>query len=161
VIDKFVSGWALYYLAYFETGQFFSPMFSGGDPSNTNTFGGLPDRIGNGNLPTGDRTLQRWFDPSAFAVPSAGQFGNSGMNILEGPGYQSHNLSVIKTFKLTERFNLTGQLSISNLFNHPNFIAPNSNISFPATVGQIFSTVGADQQGGGAREMEVKVRLEW
>ncbi len=28
--------------------------------------GGLPDRVGNGNLPSGDRNYSRWFDPSAF-----------------------------------------------------------------------------------------------
>jgi len=30
--------------------------FSGSDPSGTNTSGGLPNRIANGNLPTGQRS---------------------------------------------------------------------------------------------------------
>jgi hypothetical protein len=85
-LDQVLGGWQLYWISYMETGQYFSPSFAGADPSNTNTVGGLPDRIGNGNLPPGERTTARWFDTAAFAVPPAGRFGNSGPNVLEGRG---------------------------------------------------------------------------
>jgi len=72
----------LYWIAYLETGQYFSPSYSGADSSNTNTTGGMPDRIANGNLPSGQRTITHWFDTSAFVRPAAGTFGNSGVNVL-------------------------------------------------------------------------------
>jgi hypothetical protein len=46
---------------------------------NTNTFGGLPDRVCNGNLPPGERRPNRWFDASCFAVPPPGRFSNSAL----------------------------------------------------------------------------------
>jgi hypothetical protein len=140
LVDGILGGWQLYWIAYMETGQFFSPSFSGSDPSNTNTSGGRPDRICNGNLPPGQRTVDRWFDPSCFVVPPKGRFGNSGVNILEGPGLHEHNLTVSKQFRIKEWLSFTYQLAIQNLFNHPYFTNPSSNISAPGSVGKISST---------------------
>ena len=84
-VDFVLGGWQLYWIAYLETGQYFSPSYSGADPSNTNTSGGLPDRIANGNLDRSERQLTRWFDATAFARPPAGRFGNSGVNICRPP----------------------------------------------------------------------------
>jgi hypothetical protein len=139
VVDHVLGGWQLYWIAYMETGQFFSPSYSGADPSNTNTSGGLPDRVANGNLPPGERQLNRWFDPNAFVRPPAGRFGNSGVNILEGPGLHEHNLTVSKRFRMTERFSFTLMAAVQNLLNHANFNNPSANISAPASVGVVNS----------------------
>jgi hypothetical protein len=45
VVNHIVGGWQLYWIAVMDSGRFFSPSFSGSDPSNTNTVGGLPDRV--------------------------------------------------------------------------------------------------------------------
>ncbi|MCE5309070.1 MAG: carboxypeptidase-like regulatory domain-containing protein [Acidobacteriales bacterium] len=162
VVDQMLGGWSLSCLGYLQTGQFFSPTFSGSDPSNTNTFGGLPDRIGSGILSSDQRTLGRWFDTQAFTKPAAGHFGNSGANILEGPGYNAQHISLSKRFKLYERMSLEYVAAISNVFNHPNFQTPLSNISIPSQAGQIYSTVSTwDIQKGGPRQMEMKLRLEF
>ncbi|MEK7405493.1 MAG: carboxypeptidase regulatory-like domain-containing protein [Acidobacteriota bacterium] len=140
LVDHMLGGWRLYWIAYMETGQFFTPGFSGSDPSNTNTSGGLPDRLANGNLPAGERTSSRWFDASAFVVPPRGRFGNSGVNILEGPGLHEHNITIAKDFRITERTRFTFMAAMQNAFNHPNFNNPSANISAPATLGLIRST---------------------
>ena len=88
-VDEILGGWRLIWVSYMQTGQFFSPSFSDTDPSNTNSFGGLPDRVCNGNLPSGQRTVEHWFDTSCFVEPPPGRFGNSGVNVLEGPGLPS------------------------------------------------------------------------
>jgi hypothetical protein len=140
-----------------ETGQFFTPSFSGSDPSNTNTSGGRPDRIRNGNLPSGERTLERWFDATAFAVPATGRFGNAAQYVLEGPGMHVHNLSVSKQFKTRERINTTFMVAAQNLFNHPTFATPAANISAPGTVGVISST----RSYLGARIVELRLRIQF
>ncbi|HWQ54496.1 MAG TPA: TonB-dependent receptor [Bryobacteraceae bacterium] len=139
-VDYLIGGWTLYWIAYMETGPYFSPSFSGADPSNTNTSGGLPDRIANGNLPSDQRSIDRWFDASAFVVPPAGRFGNSGVNVLEGPGLHQHNLTVSKKIPVYERLSMTIGGAITNLFNHANFNVPASNISAPGSVGKVSST---------------------
>ncbi len=135
-----LGGWQLYWVAYMETGQFFSPSFSGRDTSNTNTSGGLPDRISNGNLPSGERKLNHWFDTFAFAAPPQGRFGNSGINILEGPGLHLHNVTIAKRFRVFERLTFTFMAVAQNVLNHANFNNPSANISVPGSLGVISST---------------------
>jgi hypothetical protein len=150
------------WVTYLQTGQYFSPTFSGSDPSNTNTRGGFPDRVCNGNLPPGQRSINRWFDASCFAVPPAGRFGNSGANILEGPGIQVHNLTLLKRFPLTERVHFDFMGMISNLFNHPNFLFPARNISVPGGVGVIGETYGLySGERAGQRMVELRGRIEF
>ena len=50
VVDRVLGGWNLQSISTFASGGYFSPGFSGTNPSNTNTSGGLPDRIADGNL---------------------------------------------------------------------------------------------------------------
>src|SRR6185436_9068477 len=69
-VEFALGGWRADWIVIMETGQFFTPSFSGSDPSNTNSSGGRPDRIRNGNLPSSERTLEHWFDAGAFTVPA-------------------------------------------------------------------------------------------
>jgi len=157
VANQAIGGWQLYWIAYFESGWFFSPSFSGADPSNTNTFGGLPDRICNGNLPAGQRQIHRWFDTSCFVPPPAGRYGNSGANILEGPGYHMHHISLAKTFELTERWRFTFTAAAANAFNHPNFARPSANISVPGSV----AVVNNLREGARSRRIELRGRIDF
>jgi len=165
LLDEAFGGWTLYYLAYFQTGSWFTPQYDGADPSNTNTVGGLPDRIRDGNLPTSQRNINRWFDPSAFASPPTGRFGNSGVNILEGPGLQVHHLTISKRFSITERLKLQTMLAASDVLNHSNFHFPHANISAPGQAGVIDTTYGGGDdfnlEKAANRRMEVRLRLEF
>ena len=157
VVNQIVGGWQFYWIGYFETGQFFSPSFSGSDPSNTNTAGGLPNRICNGNLPPGQRTVTHWFDASCFVTPPAGQFGNSGANVLEGPGLQLNNLTLGKTFPIYERLRFTFMVAAQNALNHANFSNPSANISAPGSVG-VISSVAAFAAG---RQIMLRGRIDF
>jgi hypothetical protein len=166
-VNQIVGNWRVFWIGFLQTGQFFTPTFSGSDPSNTNTFGGQPDRISSGNLPTSQRTLDQWFDTAAFVEPPQGRYGNSGVNVLEGPGLQSHSLSVAKIFPISERIKFNFTTMISNLFNHPNFFFPGRDISVPGVAG----VIGAGDFGGqhdffsaeksGPRMVEFRLRLEF
>jgi hypothetical protein len=176
VVSTVLGGWNLQTISYFGTGTYFSPSFSTLDPSNTNTQGGLPDRIADGNLPGDQRTKTRWFDPAAFKIPgcpdskpvcsaserqNVGRYGNSGVNTLEGQGVNAHHLSVAKTFPFTERWKMTLTGEISNLFNHPHFNNPNNNISNP-NPGQFTSIVpNYNPEKQSYRQVAVKLRIEF
>lgn len=157
-----LGGWKFAWANIMQTGQYFSPSYAGADPSNTNTSGGLPDRLTDGNLPTSERKISRWFDVSAFARPQPGTFGNSGVNVLQGPGMVTHNISLFKRFQVTERLHVDFMSMISNLFNHPNFRVPPSNISAPGQAGIITSQVSYfDNDKGGPRIIEARIRVEF
>lgn len=161
IVDRLIGGWMLQTVSYFASGTYFSPSFSGSDPSNTDTFGGLPDRIADGNLPSGQRSPDLWFDPSAFAEPAPGHYGNSGANILEAQGINVHHLSLAKRFPLTERFSATFTGAISNLFNTPHFASIRTDILNPGA-GQYTSVVAdynPEKQTG--RRVSLKLRVEW
>ena len=157
VVNHIVSGWQLYWITYLETGQFFSPSFSGADPSNTNTTSGLPDRIKNGNLPADERQINRWFDTTAFALPPAGRFGNSGANVLEGPGRHTHDVTLGRRFAIREKLRLTFMAAAQNLMNRRNFNNPSANLSAPGSFGVISSTKGY----AGARQIMLRGRLDF
>ena len=95
-----------------------------------------PNVIGDPRL--SNRTPERWFDTNAFSFPPFGSFGNVGRNILDGPGFQNVNASLVKNTSLTESVNLQLRLEAFNLFNRPNFNLPDNFLGSP-TFGQITS----------------------
>ncbi|MGH9338537.1 MAG: TonB-dependent receptor domain-containing protein [Acidobacteriota bacterium] len=161
VLEHIVGGWRAQTASILASGEYFSPSFSGSDPSNTDSFGGLPDRIAGGNLPSDERTVDRWFNPDAFAVPPEGSFGNSGVNILEGQGMNVHHLSLAKTFSLSERFRLTYTAAISNLFNHPHFNNIRENITASGTGAYVSTHSEFWAEKASHRRVVMKLRLEW
>jgi hypothetical protein len=163
IVDHVLGGWGIQAVSTLATGGYFSPSFSGVDPSNTGTSGGLPDRVADGNKSGVDRTRLQWFDPTAFVKPTAnlGRFGNSGGNILLGNGLNVQHLSIAKTFSMTERFKWTLTGAFSNLFNRPHFNNPNNNIGNPDP-GRFTSTVANyNPEKQSYRQVDVKIRLQW
>ena len=133
-----VEGWQLNAIAQYFDGLPFSV-------SSSNPIGdGLTPRAqlvpghGNGVLPSDKRTLSEWFDTSAFvSIPltgtlANGQFGNSGRNILQGPGTKNIDFSVFKNFRLTESKLLQFRAEFFNLFNTPQFNNPAATAPGPA-----------------------------
>jgi hypothetical protein len=59
-------------------------------------------------------------------------YGGSGRNIFRAPFQTRFDFSVIKNFKIGERFALKFQADAFNIFNHPNFDAPNGNFELNA-----------------------------
>ncbi len=55
----------------------------------------------------------------AWGRPCAGTLGNAGVYSLYGPHSFTSDMSVMKSFPLTERFNLQFRMDAFNIFNHP------------------------------------------
>jgi len=161
-VNQVIGGWDLYWISYFQTGAWFSPAFSGSDPSNTNTYSSIPDRICNGNYPAGDRSINGWFNTSCFAVPPNGRFGNSALNSLEGPGLNNQSMSLTKTSRVSERWHVEFSAMISNVFNHPNFMNPAFNDVTVPGAGVLNSTPDYySAVKSGPRLVEGRLRVLW
>jgi hypothetical protein len=163
-------GWQVSGIVNVHSGVPFTPVLSF-DNANVQALltSERPDLVGNpyaGVCPSGTRvnTPSCWFNPSAFALPAAGHFGNAGRNILDGPAFAQFDLALQKTFQLREGTKIMFGVEAYNLLNHPNFAVP-SNTQTPLTlggngdavfkdpagnfannVGRIFSTVGTGRQ---------------
>lgn len=159
VARQALGNWAISAATVFQSGQLLTPGFTGSDPSNTRTIGGRPDRIGEWKLP--NATIDRWFNPAAFAVPPVGRFGSSARNVIYGPGVANFDFGLFKYFTLREGARLQLRMTATNFFNHPNFGDPNTNIS-AAAVGTIRSLRGGDDTfGAGARLIRLGLRLDF
>ena len=92
---------------------------------------------------TGDPKLsdpvpERWFDTQAFAIPAFGSFGNAGRNILEGPGSQSIDLSLVKNTPISESAVIQFRAEAFNVLNRTNYDLPDIFVGSPA-FGRILS----------------------
>ena len=85
---------------------------------------------GNGSLAGGQRSIHEWFNtlPTVFTNPGAQQWGNSGRNILQGPGTKNIDFSVFKNIALKEAQKLELRAEFFNLFNTPQFNNPNATV---------------------------------
>jgi hypothetical protein len=57
-------------------------------------------------------------------------YGDSGRNIFRAPFQVRFDMSLGKEFVLNERFRLRFNVDAFNIFNHPDFDAPNNNVTF-------------------------------
>jgi hypothetical protein len=122
-----LGGWKLNYILQANSGYGFD-LFAQTGPT-----GALRPNLKAGrspNLPSSDRTLDRWFDPTAFELPPSGKKGNLGKNLIEGPGFAQLDLGISKTFDMPfrERHSLEFRSEFFNILNHANFTFAERNL---------------------------------
>jgi hypothetical protein len=87
-----------------------------------------PWNVSGSTTATGDTGVGRpWFNNAAFTVPRAGTFGNAGLNILRGPGFQNWDLALFKNFRFSERVGAQLRAEAFNFLNHPLLSNPTTN----------------------------------
>jgi hypothetical protein len=144
-LTSLLSGWQTLGIVTLQTGRPFTvallPEIDNSNTGRSSLGFGANDRPNLvGNPQAGSRTPDQWFNTNAFAFPSFGSFGTAGRNILEGPGYQNVNASLLKNTSLTETWTLQFRAEFFNLFNHPNFDLPDNFLGSP-TFGRIGSAL--------------------
>jgi hypothetical protein len=104
--------------------------------------------------------LNKYFDTAAFVraptIPAGGTiaggypvsaagtvFGNTGLNILRGPGQRNLDLGISKKVGLGENRKLEFRTELFNALNQTNFGLPGSGIGTPTTFGVISETTAA------------------
>ncbi|MGH9673681.1 MAG: hypothetical protein ACRD44_10915, partial [Bryobacteraceae bacterium] len=85
VVSKLVSGWNVSGVVTMRDGLPFAPSISA-DRSGTGSPRPRANYVGGQPLYPEEKTLARWFNPAAFALPDLMTFGNAGLNILRAPG---------------------------------------------------------------------------
>jgi hypothetical protein len=76
--------------------------------------------------------VYQYVNPNLYVPNPTGTYGNAGHNSLRGPGYFDVDAAVTREFKLFEQLTLQARAEAFNVLNHPNFQAPNANISSAA-----------------------------
>jgi outer membrane receptor protein involved in Fe transport len=149
VVDGLVGGWQVNGIFTAQSGLPFSVYATSSAQCGCSSGGLRAQLIGN-PFPAGfHQSIDQWFDPAAFSDPPPQQYGNSGRNIIPGPGLTDLDFSLFKKFQLGEKrmFQIRGEYF--NILNHPNFLYPTSTTdatwntggiltqAMPARVGQL------------------------
>ena len=150
-VDKLMGGWQWNGIVTAQTGLPFTPTVGS-------------NRSGNGDIANPDvpnlnpafsgpvilGTPNRWFDPNAFLLPTAGTFGNAGRNQFLGPNLISLDMSMFKKISINERWNLQFRAEAFNLLNRANFGQPTIGVfagtSVSPSAGVITSTATTSRQ---------------
>ena len=155
-VDLLVGGWQINSIDTLQTGSPFTPTMA---TSNLNNGTGVqyPNRIGSG---AGNRSVLSWFNTADFVAPPLYSFGNSGRNILYGPGTTQFDVSLFKTIHFNEAATRYLQLRAEgfNVFNHPQFNNPNAQIG-GSTGGRITSAGQPVLFQRTSREIQIAAKL--
>jgi hypothetical protein len=146
-----IGGWTLGSIVNMQSGGPFTVVTQA---NTTNVFSAGAQRanvLRDGNLPSDQRTVERWFDTEAFVAPAAYTFGNAGRGILRGDGRINFDVSANKVLHVREGMTLTVRGDFFNLFNHADFGLPNRTLGAPN-----FGVIG---NATDARSIQLGLRL--
>ncbi len=129
-----------------------------GDTANSGTvLGENPVRANVTGQPVfgpGTHTADDWFNPAAFATPPAFTYGDAGRNSVYGPGLQTMDIAIQRSFRLTEKLNFQFRGEAFNALNKVNLGTPNRFVNTPQ-----FGTITMAMTPG--REIQLGARLSF
>ncbi len=151
--DLAIGGWQLNMIYSWQSGLPFTPSYRDCN-ADRDTGWCRPDLIG--EWKPGTQTRDQWFVTTPLAAngqvtpltsngqtlgpwgrPQRGRFGSVGRNRLLGPSFQQWDMSLSKTFSITERFKAQFRAEAFNVPNRVNLANPNACVDCPGTAGRI------------------------
>jgi hypothetical protein len=126
-------------------------MCGGSTYGQIGTSGGIESRLGgksggpgylnvNAFSAVGSTCVTQSAPIAPYATDNSTLYGNSGIGVLQGPGQFNWDISLRKTFRITERHQLLFRTEFFNAFNHAQFANPATAVSTSSTFGQITAT---------------------
>src|SRR5262249_40108477 len=109
----------------------------------------------------------------AFTPAPSGRQGTFGRNVLRGFGASQADVGLQRQFRLIENVQLRFRAEFFNIFNHPNFGTPNTNLTSPLfaqstqTLANSLGSGGSNggfnplYQVGGPRSIQLALRLQF
>ncbi len=149
-LQAIAGGWGVNVMVYAYSGLPFTPSQTGNSQAGQPT---RPDRLGDGSLAAPG--VGRWFDPAAFAITplDAFRFGDSGRNILVGPGSLTVDAGIAKEFVAGEGRSLQFRGEFFNALNRANFGLPATAIDQP--------TAGVITSAGPGRQIQLGLKFSF
>ncbi len=141
-IRAIAGGWSLAGIATFRSGTPLT-ITAGNDVNFDGNNNDRADLIGKPYLDPGRPRIQvidQWFNIAAFSktTQAANGFdGTAGRNILDGPGMKNIDLTIARTFRVTESIRLQFRAEATNAFNIVNLSNPGTNANSSSTFGKI------------------------
>ena len=180
-------GWQVNTIAVWQSGKPFSIVNSGSGNDVTianvpitaaNPTGTVKESYGNRATPVNNggndrpnqiasthvahKTNSMFFNTAAFAPQPLGTIGTSQRNSLSGPDFRHVDLSLFKTFNLTERYTVQFRAESFNFSNTPNFYINNNGGNSSTQFGNAaFGTVAQVDPNYVPREIQFALKLQF
>jgi hypothetical protein len=151
-VAHLLSGWQLAPIVTVASGMAIN-VTTGKDNSLTGIGLDRPNLALSNAYNTADPNPRTWLSPAAFVANPIGTFGNLGHDAVYGPGRINVDLSLSRTFRMTERVSLEARGEAFNAINHVNYNNPSTSLN-SSTFGRI--TGAADP-----RIMQVSMKLHF
>ena len=133
------NGWQITGVVLLQSGMPFAIT----QTTNFNSFAGFgvqrPNVVASVNLPSDQRSPDKWFNTAAFEVAPQFTLGDSSRNPVRGPNDHDADIAFIKHTGIGERVDLEFRTEIFNLTNTPAFAQPNGTLGSTA-FGTIIAT---------------------
>ena len=153
VVGALVNGWTITGIGTLQSGVPIAVT----QVTNFNAFAGFgtqrPNLVGDPELPADERTANRWFNTSAFAIAPQFTLGSASRNPVRGPGWRNLDLALLRTLPLAGCAALEFRLEAFNVTNTPALGAPNGVAGSPA--------FGSIASAGDPRVVQLAVRLHF
>ena len=177
-IDAVVGGWQLNGISNFTSGQLFNVTANNSTPNVGTT--GITERVNLCGKPgLSNQTPAQWFNNAvavdakgvpipgtcasggAFAAPLAFTFGNFGRNVLRGDGRANFDMSIFRTFRLSETKRLEFRAETFNFTNSPIWGNPGGSITSFSTnpAKNTFGVVNGTAAGYNPRQIQFALKL--
>jgi hypothetical protein len=91
------------------------------------------------------KSVRAWINPSSFALPALGTFGNLSRDTLRSDMNNNLDLSLFRQIPIKEQFRAEFRFEAFNALNHPVWAVPITDMDLP-TFGQVQSTANAQRQ---------------
>lgn len=129
-ITTVLGNWDVSSLVTFQGGAPFTVGVSG--PTLNNGAGtNRANLLRDANLPSGERTMERWFDTTAFSTPPNYVWGAQGKGTLRAPGMFQWDFALQKRIPISESIRFALRMEAQNVFNTVNLGAPASTLNSP------------------------------
>ena len=156
-----LGGWTVDGTLSRESGTPFSVLTSGTSlnaPGNTQTANQVLPIV---SILGGHGPGEPYFNPNAFAPVTTVQFGNTGKDILRGPGLFTLNASLFRDFSLKESLKLQFRAEAYGLTNTPIFANPSATVSNATfSNGTITNLNGYDTISSSTGERQLRFALK-
>lgn len=153
-----LGGWELSGIITAETGAPLNVGTTGNTAASVISFAGgvRPDLVAPITYP---KTVNAWFNPASFAAPAPGTWGDLGANAVRGPGRDNWNISLFKSFIISERRGSRVELRADgfNIWNHTQFKGDANNGGISMNLGS--SNFGAVTAAFDPREFQLGAKV--
>lgn len=116
----------------------------------------VPNESASPIIPRGQRTPNKWYNPSVFSIVNPnGNYGSEPRNAITIPGINNWDVGIFKNFPISDRFgSFQFRAEFFNAVNHPSFSYP--GYSYPSGTTGVITSTNHDN-----REIQLSARYQW